>query len=440
MPELLTKNQILVSNSSINYKVVNFLGEGGQGEVYRATSNHGEFAIKWYNDKSATSEQFQALIKIISFGPPAGNFLWPIEVIRMDGVKNYGYVMPLREKRFKGLIDLMNGKINPSFNNLIIASCKLVDRFLQLHTKGLCYRDINFGNVFFDPNNGEVLICDCDNVTVDNQYKTHFIYGTPKFMAPEIVRGEGLPNGDTDRFSLAVLLFYMFVVSHPLDGKNETKIHCFDQAAMKKLYGDNPIFIFDPNNDTNRPDPNIHKNALLYWELYPKFFKDIFVKAFTDGIHDPINGRVRETEWRYALLKLKNSLIYCQNCGSENFYDENHKSPIICWNCKKNVKIPPILQIGSLKIMLNYNTIIYKHHLDHVSYDFKEKIAKLSPNPRDNSVWGLTNISNRNWKVLRKDGKESTIEPNQTVAILLGQIIDFGIAKGEIINPINHRQ
>lgn len=43
--------------------------------------------------------------------------------------------------------------------------------WLQLHAQGLCYRDISFGNVFFDHETGEVLICDNDNVAVDGVTK-----------------------------------------------------------------------------------------------------------------------------------------------------------------------------------------------------------------------------------------------------------------------------
>ena len=90
---------------------------------------------------------------------------------------------------------------------------------------------------------------------------------------------------------------------------------------MKKIYGDEPIFIFDPNNISNRPDPAVHKNAEIYWKIYPNFFKEFFIRSFTTGLLDPQHGRVRETEWKTGLLKLRNSIISCPNCKSENFYN-----------------------------------------------------------------------------------------------------------------------
>jgi serine/threonine protein kinase len=115
----------------------------------------------------------------------------------------------------------------------------------------LCYSDISFGNVSLDPSTGQVCICDNDNVHVDGEPSG--IGGTIGFMAPEIVRGKSMPTIDTDLFSLAVLLFYIFMMHHPLEGKKELEIKCFDYPAKKKLYGTEPLFVFDPQDNSNRP-------------------------------------------------------------------------------------------------------------------------------------------------------------------------------------------
>lgn len=90
--------------------------------------------------------------------------------------------------------------------------------------------------MFFDPDTGDVLICDNDNVSA-NGIDNSSVYGTPRFMAPEIVMGQAKPSRNTDLYSLAVLLFYMFMMGHPLEGKLEAEIKCMDIHAMNKLYG-----------------------------------------------------------------------------------------------------------------------------------------------------------------------------------------------------------
>ena len=138
-------------------------------------------------------------------------------------------------------------------------------------------------------------------------------------MAPEIIVGKALPNTQTDLYSLAIILFYILFLNHPLEGKIETSIKSLDLPSMSKLYGFEPLFIFDPINDSNYPDPAFHANALIFWSIYPDSIKRIFLRAFTNGIKDPMHGRVRETEWQIALLALRDSIYYCRHCGSENF-------------------------------------------------------------------------------------------------------------------------
>jgi serine/threonine protein kinase len=102
-------------------------------------------------------------------------------------------------------------------------------------------------------------------------------------MAPEIVRGEAVPSTQTDLFSLSVLIFYMLMVAHPLEGAKEAAIKALDLPAMTKIYGKEPIFISTRTDDSNRPVPGIHDNALAFWRIYPQFLRDIFIRAFTVG-------------------------------------------------------------------------------------------------------------------------------------------------------------
>ncbi|HEX8189933.1 MAG TPA: hypothetical protein VF586_16370, partial [Pyrinomonadaceae bacterium] len=184
------------------------LGAGGQGEVYKATLGGEAVALKWFFPQMSTPEQRAAIELLVRKGAPSEHFLWPLEVTTAAGVAGFGYVMPLRPGRFKNIVDLMKRRIEPTFRALATAGLNLSHNYLLLHSQGLCYRDISFGNAFFDPGNGDVLIADNDNVSVDGAGVLG-VLGTPRFMAPEVVRGEAVPSTQTDLFSLSVLLFYM---------------------------------------------------------------------------------------------------------------------------------------------------------------------------------------------------------------------------------------
>jgi serine/threonine protein kinase len=440
--QILRPQQTVVTEfSKIPCEVEQFLGGGGQGEVYKAKLGNASVALKWYFSASATDEQYAALTRLVEQGPPTDKFLWPMELVLATGIPGFGYVMPLREPRFKGIVDMMKRHVEPSFRALATAGFDLTHSYLQLHAKGLCYRDISFGNVFFDPNTGDVCICDNDNVAIDGQAKGG-ILGTPRFMAPEIVRGEALPSTQTDLFSLAVLLFYMFVVHHPLEGRQESSIRCLDLPAMTKLYGQEPVFIYDPSDDSNRPVQGYHDNAIVFWPIYPQFLRVLFTKAFTDGLRDPRNGRVREGEWRATMIRLRDCIIYCSSCGAENFYDadalrSSGGKPSPCWSCTTDVQLPARIRIEKNPVekdvvMLNHDTKLFPHHVDDGRrFDFSCPIAEMTRHPTNPNVWGLKNLSHEKW-VITTANSVRDIEPGRSVPLAVGTQIHFGRAQGEI--------
>ena len=428
----------ITSQSGIELHVIDLLGEGGQGQVYEVECMGNRWALKYYTKESfATQTQMDNLIHLIEIGAPNPTFLWPIDIVKKKDDPFFGYVMPLRPQNYASLIDYVKRRINPTFYSLITAAFSLADSFSKLHAQGLCYRDISLGNVFIDPANGNVLICDNDNVCYNNDGSIPRIGGTSGFMAPEIVLGIGVPNGNTDLYSLSVLLFYLLFISHPLNGIRETQVDCWDPDAEKRLYGSEALFIFDPNNNANQPDSQEHRNALLFWNLYPQSIKDYFIKAFTDGLYNPDNGRVREIEWKKALIELRNSLIYCLQCGSQVFYDPRMLSDpstpnSICWHCRNRIIVPPRIKIGNNGItILNPDTTLYVHHLNPTSFDISTPVARVSKHPSMN-LYGLQNLSQQTWKVSTPEGNVQEVPSMKNAVIKNGIVIDFGSVKGEI--------
>jgi eukaryotic-like serine/threonine-protein kinase len=221
-----------------------------------------------------------------------------------------------------------------------------------------------------------------------------------------------------------------------------------DLPAMTRLYGSDPLFIFDPRDESNRPVAGLHDNAIAFWPLYPAFLRDLFTRAFTDGLHDPKHGRVRESEWRAAMVQLRDSIVYCQACAAECFYDAaavrttGAPDPLTpcapaarvlgCWSCGASVRLPARIRVGRNVVMLNHDGALFPHHLDEARrYDFSRVWATVARHPAKPDVWGLQNRSDEKWVVVRA-GAISEVPPGKTVSLALGTRIHFGRTEGEI--------
>lgn len=422
---------ILLSESAIKYTVVSLLGAGGQGEVYEVESGGARYALKWYYRHMATRSQKEILDRLIQRGAPDAMFLWPQDMIFNSYGEPFGYIMPLRPKNYRGIVDLMKRRAEPTFYALCRAAYKLTYGYQKLHMMGYSYRDISFGNVFFDPDTGDVLICDNDNVAA-NGVDNGAVYGTPRFMAPEIVVGKAKPSRNTDLYSLAVLLFYMFMMGHPLEGKLEADIRCLDIHAMNRLYGTDPVFVFDPNDRTNRPVRGYQDNLFEFWDIYPQTIRDLFTQSFTTGIASP-NKRVTERQWLDAFANLLTGIIICPKCGAEVFFDEYKAATGVmhsCWLCREPVQYPNSIVIGKNRVLLNLGARLYSHDI-YNDYDMDTAVGTVVQNPNNPRLWGIRNESRENWTYIRANDQQIPVPVGRSAGISRGAKICFGQYTGE---------
>jgi DNA-binding helix-hairpin-helix protein with protein kinase domain len=417
--------------------IVRPISAGAQGEVHEVLLSQGtRLVLKWYKPEYAEIDPDLAnrLQRRIDQGPPnATNFAWPLHILRLNGVPSFGYLM-----RYAGppYIDLRgylsNAALAMSFRTLARAGYHLATAFGQLHLLGLCYHDISYGNVLVDPNSGDIIICDNDNVDVNGQPGA--IGGSPLFKAPELVRREALPTAQTDLHALAVLLFFMLMVSDPLEGRAAARWGALNSPeAQMRIYGTDPIFIWDPADERNRPTPGLDDNAIAYWPIYPKFLQDLFITAFTTGLTHPDTGRVTESVWRMAMLRLHDSVFQCSACGKENFADDAVPAKP-CWACRQMLARPPRLRGWSHSVVLVAGTRIAPHHIDiKQRYNFNQVVAEVVAKNGDPTRLGIRNMSPCSWSTTLKDGSSLIVHPERTLGIVPGTFVNFGAGQGEIV-------
>ena len=416
-------------------RVVSMIGQGGQGYVYEVQRPTGEpLALKWYKPESATAEQYDEMRRLVEFGSPHTRFLWPLSMARAAGEPGFGYVMQLRDPRYLELSYLLSNTdregrpLDVSFASTIELCRQLSFSFLRLHARGLCYRDISFGNVFFDPANGNVLICDNDNVGVDNGKGR--VLGTPYFMAPEVVKDttfRTMPNTDTDRHSLAVLLFYSLFLGHPLEGAR-TDSGLRDAEWLLVHFGTEPVFCMHPEDDSNRPGDIVRQ----YWDIYPQFLRVLFVQAFVAGLENP-GARVTEGQWIKAMDRLRDDMVSCGSCRTTNFWDPATPD-VRCRSCGGELTPPYLLRTGRRTIAVSPLAVIRSDHLAS-GVDEPTTLGRLRQHPQDPARWGLLNASGNPWQVVFPGDQTHVVGPQQTIDVVDGARIHVGSATLTVRRP-----
>lgn len=411
------------------------LGEGGQGIVYLVEGKMGEKALKWHNNQQSTEEQKRSIRKLVMKEAPKGKsgkrFVWPIDLVTADNNSNFGYLMDVIDTReFAELGEIWaHLKPTPNMHTRCRISYELANSYRQLHLEGYCYRDISAGNLMFNPITGEVLICDNDNIGVNNQSSCQ-VFGTMEYMAPEIIMGKANPSTLTDLYSLAVLLFQFWIWHHPMHGEEEYKIRSWDLPAKKKVYGESPVFIFDPTDSRNNlPKDPEYDTPRRFWKHCPEPLKKLFIRSFTEGLHNP-NRRVTEGEWQDAFLELQDCIVSCPNDRAENFWYED-LNKISCWYCKKDIDSPIRLELitscGKRNVVITKNTKILLRHVD--PYAEEEMgtsvIGEIVQNPNNPSLWGLKNVTENQWKISLADGSMREVPPQKAAPLAIGVTIGF---------------
>lgn len=437
---MLAPGQTLVTEDGERIKVAEMFGSGGQGEVYRAQTRKGDRALKWYYPQLADARQRQILEGLIGCSWSDDRFLWPqTVVVDPDGRHpGFGYLMNVRPDRFHDLPALFRRDQElaaTTQRTLVMAALHTVEAYRALHGKGIAYRDINWGNIFFDPHTGDVLVCDNDNAVFEGEDAG--VTGTMDFMAPELVRGDHgkSPGIQSDLHSLAVLLFLLLMNHHPLEGALALRIRCMDEKARKKLYGTDPVFLYDPKDTRNRPVPEEQQTVVATWEALPPVLRDLFVQTFTDGLHHPAR-RVREGQWRDTLSEVLDTICLCASCGRQNLTEPDGPAPD-CWGCGNRVDLPPRLQLTTgtatsrsrpRSLRLGPQARMYAHHLavEAERHDFTDIVAEVTEHPKQRGRFGITNRSSTRWTARRSDGSVHEVEPGRTVALSTGLQLEFG--------------
>jgi len=409
----LSKNSIVSLVGGGTATIIKELGRGGQGIVYLVEVCGEKKALKWY--LNAPDDKFyRNLAQNIASGAPSDAFLWP-EYLTEKQQGSYGYIMKLRPQNYYEFGNFLLAKVSfKSFTAMLSAAMKICDGFMMLHRFGYSYQDLNDGNFFIDPQTGDVLICDNDNVMPQGEKSG--IMGKARYMAPEIVAG-GIPDKYSDRFSLSVILFMLFYANHPFEGAKVVACPCMTEAFEKKFYGSEALFIYDPTDKSNLPVRGMHQNVIRRWPVFPQMLRDAFIEEFSkEKLQDPCT-RMIEQNWKKIISSVRDSLVVCQHCAEETFVNVSDSTDKFM-NCGKDVDLSKRLVINNRSLPLTQNTYIY---ID------EDNTPDGVVTTDSNGFMLIKNISTETWTVETPSGKIKTVAPNEILPVKEGLKITFRV-------------
>jgi hypothetical protein len=217
-----------------------------------------------------------------------------------------------------------------------------------------------------------------------------------------------------------------------MEGEKVVKDVCLTESSELKHYGQNAVFVYDPNDASNRPVRGIHDNVIKFWRIYPDYIKDAFIRSFTTGISEPTK-RIIENEWQKLFIRLRSEIIMC-GCGRTNF------SSMFVQPNEKTFKCPKCgMEFASLgfsdrkyRMPLYLGCKFYECEISPDSDDFTKIAGELVENKLKPGMLGIKNCSERNWKAKMPDGTFYDIAPGKGFPIWQGLEIDFGEIKAQI--------
>ncbi len=212
------------------YEIIDELGKGAMGLVYLARDPliGRQLAIKTFNVGLSAGdeelEQFRA--RFLREAQSAGILNHPNIVTIHDVMVSEDGAVFIAMEYVKGtdlkLLMQRQAMLDPKFVVDVVA--QIADGLEYAHSKGVVHRDIKPANIIITSEKQAKITdfgiahLDTSNLTTEGQ-----LLGTPNYMSPEMIRGQGVDHR-ADIFSLGVMLYEMLTRKKPFHGGNLTVV------------------------------------------------------------------------------------------------------------------------------------------------------------------------------------------------------------------------
>jgi serine/threonine protein kinase/tetratricopeptide (TPR) repeat protein len=225
----------MIGSTLGNYKILEKLGEGGQGTVYKAVDSKlgRTLVIKVLpaelTAREANLKRFEREARLAS-ALDHPNICTIFDLNEINGI----HFIAMQYIEGRNVRQLVNGR-PLSLESALSIALQTAEALAAAHSRGIIHRDIKAGNVMVTPT-GQVKVLDFglaklldeDAARTSGIHHTEITevgipYGTATYAAPEQARGDRV-DGRADIFSTGVLLYEMLTGTWPFRGQTAIEV------------------------------------------------------------------------------------------------------------------------------------------------------------------------------------------------------------------------
>jgi serine/threonine protein kinase/tetratricopeptide (TPR) repeat protein len=219
-----------------NYQILEEIGRGGIGTIYRARQQHSRRIVAVKRILSYHADSQETLARFRREAEAAASLDHP-NILPIYEVSESEDGLPFFSMKFAGGGSLLEAApaLRSEPRRAVALMAKVARAVQYAHIKGILHRDLKPGNVMLD-GHGEPLVSDFGlakwlDITSDLTH-TLTIFGTPGYIAPEQVKGSAANlSPASDVYSLGAILFNLLTGRPPFLGEHALAV--IQQASEK---------------------------------------------------------------------------------------------------------------------------------------------------------------------------------------------------------------
>jgi serine/threonine protein kinase/Tfp pilus assembly protein PilF len=246
----------MIGETILHYKIIEKLGEGGMGVVYKAedTKLKREVAIKFLPHHISSNEVERKRFEIEAQAAAALNHPNIATIYAIEESGDDTFIVMEFIDGFELKDKIKSGQIRTE--EAIKIAKQIAQGLEAAHKKGIVHRDIKSQNIMIT-NDGKVKIMDFGLAKIKGGSQVTKIgttVGTIAYMSPEQARGDETDNR-ADIWSFGVVFYEMLTGQMPFKGD-------YDQAIVYSILNEEPEPVFSINKNVSENLERILKKSL----------------------------------------------------------------------------------------------------------------------------------------------------------------------------------